>query len=75
MRYIATALELMGVTTNKGPIMSFRSFSQDKNAQNLVKQEAIQEFGDSFEPKKFNLFEYALSRGITVKDEEVYEKD
>lgn len=69
MRYIATALELMGVTTNKGPVMSFRSFSQDKNAQNLVRQEAIYEFGDNFNSEKFNVFDYAVSRGIAVMDE------
>jgi len=73
MRYIATALELMGVTTNRGPIMSFRTFSQDKNAQELVKQEAIHEFGDTFSSKKFNVFDYALSRGIAVIDEETQE--
>jgi len=72
MRYIATALELMGVTTNKGPIMSFRSLKKDPNAQKLIEEEAMYEFGDTFDSNIFDVFKYATSRGITVIDEELY---
>lgn len=74
MRYIATALELMGVTTNKGPIMSFRSLTKDLNAQKLIKEEAMYEFGDDFDLNIFDVFKYATSRNIAIIDEELYSK-
>lgn len=70
MRYIATALKLMGVGANNGPIkISFRTFSQDLRAQKLVKREAIAEFEDEFNENIFDVYQYAMKRGIVVKDE------
>lgn len=70
MRYIATALKLMKIGSNNGPIkVSFRTFEKDLRAQELVKREAIYEFQDEFDDELFDVFDYAISRGIVVKDE------
>ncbi len=69
-RYIVTALELMKLNLNDGAIkISLRSFLRDKNSQNLVKREALNEFGEDFTDTKFDVVKYALSRGIVVDDE------
>ncbi len=70
MRYITTALKLMGLDVNDGPIqMSLRSFLKNKASQNLVEKEAKIEFGDDFDDDYFDVVKYALSRGIVVDDE------
>jgi len=69
MKYIATALKLMGVGLNKGPIIiSLTSFKKDIEAQNLIKFEAKNEFGEKFKEEKFDVYKYALSRKIVVED-------
>lgn len=70
MRYIVTALKLMGLDVNSGPIkVSLRTFKRDKNSQKLVKNEAMQEFGDAFDDDYFDVIKYALSREIVIDDE------
>ena len=69
MKYIATALKLMKIESHLGPIMSFRTFSVDRRAQKTVELEAKEEFGDTFNSKIFDVFKYAESRRIMVKDE------
>jgi len=70
MRYIATALKLMNIGANNGPIkVSFRTFKKDIRAQELVKKEALSEFQDEFKNELFDVLNYAISRGIVVKDE------
>lgn len=70
MRYIATALKLMGLDLNDGPIkISLRTFKRDKTAQRLMKKEAIAEFGDDFDEEVFDVVQYGLSRGVIVDDE------
>lgn len=49
--------------------ISLRSFNRDKNSQNLVKREAIAEFGDNYEEEKLDVVKYAISRGIVIDDE------
>ncbi len=61
MRYINTALKLMGIDVNDGPVkISLRSFIKDKNSQKLVKKEAINEFEDDFYEDDFDVIKYAL---------------
>jgi len=75
MRYIVTALKLMGLDVNDGPIkMSLRSFKRNKASQNLVKREAIIEFGDDFDEDYFNILKYAISREIVIDDDIIKEK-
>ena len=70
LKYIVTALQLMKLDLNDGAIkISLRSFLRDKNSQNLVKREAINEFGEDFQDNKFDVVKYALSRDIVVDDE------
>lgn len=68
-KYIATALKLMGVGAHKGPKMSYQSLVSNKKAQELVTEKAKKEFGDDFDPKVFNVFKYALTRKLAVKDD------
>lgn len=73
MRYINTALKLMGIDVNDGVIrVSLRAFLRDKNSQKLVEREAKQEFGDEFDEEFFDVVKYALSRGIVVDDETLH---
>lgn len=75
MRYIATALKLMGLDLNDGPVkISLRTFKRDKKAQELVKDEAKVEFGEHFNDDYFDVIKYAISRGIVIDDELVLEK-
>jgi integrase len=75
MRYIATALKLMGLDLNDGPIkISLRTFKRDKKAQELVKDEAKIEFREHFNDDYFDVIKYAISRGIVIDDELVLEK-
>lgn len=70
MRYIATALKLMGLDLNDGPItISLRTFKRDKKAQEYVKDEAVLEFGERFDDNRFEVIKYALSRNIVINDE------
>ncbi len=70
MIYISTALKLMGLDLNYGPIkMTLRSFMQHAKSQELVKKEAEIEFGEDFDNDYFNVVKYAISRGIVVDDE------
>ncbi len=74
MRYIATALKLMGLDLNDGPIkISLRTFKRDKAAQRLMKKEAITEFGDDFDEDVFDVVKYGLSRGVIIDDELIQE--
>ena len=69
MKYIATALKLMGLNLNSGPVkISLRTFKRDKKAQELVKDEAKIEFKENFQEEHFEPIKYALSRGIVVDD-------
>lgn len=69
MRYIASALKLMGLELNNGPVkISLRTFKRDKKAQELVKDEAKIEFGEDFNDDYFNVIKYAISRGIVIDD-------
>lgn len=67
-KYIMTALELMGVTTTKGAIISIKALKSCKSSQELIKRDAKMEFGDDFDIEIFDVFEYAISRGISVDD-------
>ena len=70
MKYITTALKLMGLDLNDGQIkISLRSFLQNKKSQELVKREAFIEFSDDFDEKHFDVVKYALSRKIVIDDE------
>jgi hypothetical protein len=70
LRYIMSALQLMKLDLNDGAVkISLRSFNRDKNSQNLVKREAISEFGDDYEEEKLDVVKYAISRGIVIDDE------
>lgn len=70
MKYIISALKLMGIEVNDGPIqISLKSFRKDKASQDLVKREAIEEFGDDFDDDYFDVSKYGLSRKIIVDDE------
>jgi len=65
MKYIATALRLMGVGINNGPIMmSFGSLRDNLKTQEIIKDEARIEFGEEFDESKFDVFEYAEARGL-----------
>lgn len=68
-RYIATALRLMGVGTQRDPIVPYRVLTQNKQIQDFIIEKAKNEFGESFDPRRFNMFKYALSRKYTVKDD------
>lgn len=75
MRYIATALKLMGLDLNDGGIkISLRSFLEHKKSQELVRREAEIEFGEDFNDNYFDVVKYAISRGIIVDDEIVKSK-
>jgi len=75
MRYIVTALKIMGLDLNEGPIqISLRTFKRDKKAQELVVREAKNEFGPEFDKEYFDVIKYALSREIVIDDELVIEK-
>lgn len=75
MRYIATALKLMGLDLNDGGVkISLRTFLKDKKSQELVKREAEIEFGDNFDESSFDVIKYALSREIVIDDELVKSK-
>ncbi|MEA2050845.1 MAG: hypothetical protein U9O56_08955 [Campylobacterota bacterium] len=70
MRYIATALKLMGLDLNDGPVvMSLRSFKRNKKSQELVKDEAKVEFGEEFDENFFDVVKYGLSRGLVIDDD------
>ncbi|MCT7535959.1 site-specific integrase [Aliarcobacter cryaerophilus] len=70
LKYIATALRLMSMNTNDGIIkMSLRSFKQNLKSQELVTKEAKIEFGNEFDENIFDVFQYAISRGIVIDDE------
>ncbi|MGJ0299903.1 tyrosine-type recombinase/integrase [Aliarcobacter cryaerophilus] len=70
MKYIATALKLMGMNSNDGIIrISLRSFKQNLQSQELVKKEAQTEFGNDFNENIFDVIKYAISRGIVIDDE------
>lgn len=70
MRYIASALKLMGLDLNDGGIkISLRSFLEDKKSQELVKREAEIEFGDNYNENYFDVVKYAISREIVIDDE------
>jgi integrase len=72
MKYIVTALKLMGLDLNNGDIkISLRAFLRNKKSQELVFREAMIEFGDDFNEKHFNVVKYALSRGIVIDDESI----
>lgn len=70
MKYIATALKIMGLDLNSGPIkISLRDYKRNKASQELVKREAMNEFKEDFNEKLFDSIKYALSREIVVDDE------
>lgn len=70
MKYISTALQLMGLDLNDGAVkMSLRSFMRNQKSQELVKREAMVEFGDSFNESNFDVVKYAISREIVTNDE------
>jgi integrase len=76
MRYIATALKLMGLDLNDGGIkISLRSFLQHDKSQELVKREAEIEFGEDFNEDYFDVVKYAISREIVVDDELILNKN
>ncbi|UPT78167.1 site-specific integrase [Sulfurovum sp. XGS-02] len=64
--YTRTAFKMMVGMTSKGPIMSFRNFSKDKRAQEIVECLARDEFGKDFDTEIFDVFKYAESKGIVV---------
>lgn len=67
MKYISTALKLMGVGLNDGPILiSLTTFKKDIEAQELIMLEAKEEFKDKFNEDKFDVYKYALSRKIVI---------
>lgn len=70
LRYIASALKLMGIDVNDGVVqMSLRTFRRDRRSQELVAREAKKEFGEDFDEDGFDVIKYALSREIVVDDE------
>jgi len=66
--YLGSALDLLGTGRSKGAIMSLRGFKKDKNTQDLVRREALIEFGDDFDDDSFDVFKYAQKREIVVDD-------
>ncbi|PHR72800.1 MAG: hypothetical protein COA66_05975 [Arcobacter sp.] len=68
MKYIMTALRLMGVGANKGAIVSMSNFRLSKPVQELIKIEAKAEFGDDFKEDLFDNESYAISRRIVIDD-------
>ena len=68
MKYIATAVKIMKIVEHKGPIMPLLTLKKDIKIQELIKQEAKEEFGDSFNIKLFDVFEYARSRKLVQDD-------
>lgn len=75
LRYIATALKLMGLDLNDGHIkMSLNRFKNCIKSQGLVKREAIVEFGVEFDEKYFDVIKYAISREIVIDDNLVKDK-
>lgn len=68
--YISTALKLMKIKCNNGPIkISFRTFKDDFHVQEIIKNEARIEFGTFFNPEIFDVFKYARKRNILVDDD------
>lgn len=68
--YIATAMDMLGLGSHSGAApMTQRAFLKDKGAQEIVKEEAKAEFGHKFNESKFNLLDYAMSRGKVVDDD------
>jgi integrase len=68
--YISTALKLMNIKCNNGPIkISFRTFKNDLHVQKIIENEAKIEFGTSFNPKIFDVFTYAEKRNILIDDD------
>jgi integrase len=49
-----------------GPLMTFQLFRNDKYAQNIVKEIAIQEFGIEFDENRFDPLSYAISRRMAI---------
>ena len=68
MKYIMTALKLMGVGSNKGAIVSMSNFRLSPHVQELIKLEAKYEFGDDFREELFDNEKYAVSRGIVIDE-------
>lgn len=68
MKYIMTALKLMGVGLNKGAIVSMSNFKLSSTVQELIKLEAKYEFGDNFREELFDNEKYAISRGIVIDE-------
>lgn len=68
MKYIMTALKLMKIGSNKGPILSLKNFRLSKESQELIRLEALNEFGEDYKEELFNVEKYAISRQIVVND-------
>ncbi|WP_375724635.1 site-specific integrase [Arcobacter sp. KX21116] len=75
LRYISTALKLMGLDLNDGHIkMSLNRFKNCIKSQELVKREAKAEFGEDFDDKYFDVIRYAISREIVIDDNLIKDK-
>ncbi|MDM5263571.1 site-specific integrase [Sulfurovum sp. XTW-4] len=76
MQYVRTAIAIIEMERLEkenqsdkyydGPLMTFQLFREDPGAQAIVKQEAIDEFGEKFDEKLFDPIQYAQSRGMLV---------
>ena len=75
LRYISTALKLMGLDLNDGHIkMSLNRFKNCIKSQELVKREAKMEFEEEFDDKYFDVIRYAISREIVIDDNLIKDK-
>lgn len=70
LKYIVTALKLMKVKSNNGPIkISYRTFKNDYNLHKILEIEAKIEFSNDFKLKRFDPFKYASAKNIVIKDD------
>lgn len=78
MKYVQTALtitelerlenQIGAIKTYDGPLMTYQLYKEDPGAQEIVKKEAMKEFGNIFDEKQFDAIKYAISRGMLVDD-------
>lgn len=66
IKYITTAI-LMNISGSSGPVLSSRTVNKSKAVQDILRQQALIEYGDDFKPAKFNPMQYAKNRGYAVE--------
>lgn len=76
LRYVWTALQIEELERLElvrkpekvydGPLMTYQLYREDPVAQQIVKEIAIEEFGNKFKENQFDPLEYALKRRIAI---------